>query len=88
MMSKKENILILQFLKKQIIFNELNIKWDEELTIVEGPFDLTKSNFNTTCLLGSSLNESYELFKKIVKNKTPVLLGLDPDAMTKNASSC
>ena len=70
--------------KKDVIFNEINIRWDEELTIVEGPLDLVKSNYNSVCLLGSSLNESYALFKKIVRNKTPVLLALDPDAITKS----
>ena len=44
--------------KLDIIFNELHIDWMKELTITEGPFDLTKCGFNSTCLLGSSLSES------------------------------
>ena len=69
--------------KRDIIFNEINIDWTKELTIVEGPFDLMKCNENATCLLGSSLSEKYLLFKKIAENKTPVLLALDPDAKKK-----
>lgn len=65
--------------KFEIIFNEINIDWSSELTLVEGPFDLFKSNQNATCLLGSKLSKSSRLFKKIVTNKTPVLLALDPD---------
>ena len=69
--------------RSDIIFNELNIDWSRELTLVEGPFDLIKANENSTCLLGSSLNNHHELFKLIVKNKTPVVLALDPDAVKK-----
>ena len=69
--------------KKSIIFNELNIDWKSELTLVEGPFDLMKCNDNATCILGSSLREDHEIFRKVVKNRTPVLLALDPDAEKK-----
>ena len=69
--------------RSEIIFNEINIDWDDELTIVEGPFDLMKANQNCTCLLGSSLTEKHFLFQRIVANRTPVLLSLDPDAKKK-----
>ena len=69
--------------RSEIIFNDLNIDWSEQLTIVEGPFDLIKSNENSTCLLGSSLSSRHELFQKIVSHKTPVVLALDPDAIKK-----
>ena len=32
--------------RSEIIFNEMNIDWTKELTIVEGPFDLMKANQN------------------------------------------
>ena len=51
--------------------------------MVEGPFDLTKCDDNATCLLGSALGEDYVLFHNIVKNQTPVLLAMDPDAKKK-----
>tara|TARA_R100000664_G_scaffold33789_2_gene52034 strand:- start:10596 stop:11552 length:957 start_codon:yes stop_codon:yes gene_type:complete len=65
--------------KIEIIFNEINIDFSKEVTIVEGPFDLVKCNKNATCLLGSKLSKKSALFKKIIENKTPVLLALDPD---------
>ena len=71
--------------KSEIIFNEINIDWNSELTIVEGPFDMFRCNFNTTCLLGSSLSLDSYLFKRIASNKTPILLCLDADMKTKSA---
>ena len=70
--------------KKDIIFNEINLDWSQEITLTEGPFDLFKCNQNATCLLGSKLSSSSYLFKKIVSNRTPVLLALDRD-MRKDA---
>ena len=70
--------------KSDIIFNEININWKKELTITEGPFDLFKSNQNSTCILGSSLHEGAYLFKRIVANKTPILLALDRDMKSKS----
>lgn len=65
--------------KEDIVFNELNINWSQELTIVEGVFDLFKCNDNATTILGSELAEDFKLFEKLVINKTPVLLALDND---------
>jgi len=70
--------------KSNIIFNELNIDWSRELTITEGPFDLLKCNQNATCLLGATLSKNSYLFKRIVSNRTPVLLSLDSDARGKS----
>jgi len=67
--------------RDNIIFNELNIDWSEELVIVEGVFDLIKCSDNAACLLGSDLPTHFKLFQEIVKNKTPVVLALDPDAI-------
>ncbi len=67
-----------------IVFNEIDVDWRRELTIVEGPFDLLSCyGLNATCAMGSWLDERYALFKKIVLNKTPVVLGFDPDAAHK-----
>ena len=71
------------FVREEIIFNEINIDWTSELTLVEGPFDLVKANENATCLLGSDLTPKYRLFQKIVEHSTPVLLACDDDAVTK-----
>lgn len=69
--------------KRNIIFNEINLDWKSELTIVEGPMDLMKCNENATCLLGSSMPEDSLLFSKIISNRTPVLLALDSDMQDK-----
>jgi len=69
--------------KKSVIFNEINIDWSQELTLVEGPFDLVKCDDNASCLLGSHFSEDYGLFQEIIKHQTPILLALDPDARDK-----
>ena len=69
--------------KSEIIFNEISIDWNKEVTIVEGPFDLIKSVDNSTCLLGSSISIESYLFKKIASNRTPVILALDADMRKK-----
>lgn len=69
--------------KKSVIFNEINIDWNRELTLVEGPFDLTKCDSNSTCLLGSHFSEDYSLFQKIIKSGTSVLLAMDADMSSK-----
>lgn len=86
--SKKMKYLNARAPKKNLIFNELNIDWSKELTIVEGPLDLVKCNDNAVSILGSTLNESYVLFQKIVKNCTPVLMALDSDATEKMHKIC
>jgi len=69
--------------RKNVIFNELNVCWNEQLVLVEGPFDLVKCGWNATAMLGSFLDESYDLFKKIVTHGTDVVLVLDRDAFEK-----
>lgn len=69
--------------KQNIIFNEMNIDWKKPLTIVEGPFDLTKSDLNTSCVLGSGLSDSSFLFARIMQNNTPIILALDSDMQDK-----
>jgi len=69
--------------RRDVIFNEIDIDWTKELTIVEGPFDLISIGGNTTCLLGSSLSTSHALFQRIVGNQTPIILALDKDVRKK-----
>jgi len=64
---------------RNIIFNELYLDFDKEITIVEGIFDAMKAQ-NAVPILGSTLSEHSMLFKKIIKYDTPVLLALDKDA--------
>lgn len=69
--------------RRDVIFNELDIDWSKELTLVEGPFDLISVGGNSTCLLGSTLTSGHALFHRIVENETPVLLALDKDVRKK-----
>jgi len=68
---------------RDIIFNELYLDFDEEITIVEGVFDAIKTT-NAVPILGSTIRENSKLFRKIAKHDTPVLLALDPDAKYKS----
>ena len=69
--------------KKEIIFNENLVDWSQELVLVEGVFDAVKVKKNVACMLGSWIDENHLLFRKIITNKTPVVLALDPDARGK-----
>jgi len=69
--------------RNSIIFNEIIIDWKKPLVLVEGPFDLIKCTENATCILGSELNNDYLLFQNIIRNNTPIILALDPDAQDK-----
>lgn len=64
---------------REVVFNEINIDWSKRLSIVEGPFDMTKCPENSTALLGSDFSEQHELFNKILVNNTPIFLALDGD---------
>ena len=69
---------------KNIIFNELYIDWDSDLSIVEGVFDAIIAGPNAIPILGSTLRENTKLFQEIVKNDTTVYIALDPDAERKS----
>lgn len=64
---------------RDIIFNELYIDWDEDVTICEGVFDAIKIP-NSIPILGSTLREDSKLFQQLVRNDSAVYLALDPDA--------
>jgi len=70
--------------RKEVIFRHFNLDFKKELILVEGVFDLINTPENSTCILGSWLSEDYLLFREIVKNKTPVVLCLDPDVRAKS----
>jgi hypothetical protein len=65
--------------KSLIVFNEINIDWNKQLVICEGPFDLMKCGDNATALLGSDLSINSRLFSQILLHNTPVALALDGD---------
>ena len=67
---------------KDIIFNELYVDWDSDVTLVEGVFDAIKVP-NSIPLLGSTLREDSKLFMQIIRNDPVVYVALDPDAEKK-----
>ena len=67
---------------KNIVFNELFIDWNDDLTIVEGVFDAVVAR-NAAPILGSTLRSDSRLIQNIVYNDTPVYIALDPDAAKK-----
>lgn len=67
---------------KDLVFNDLNIDWDDDIVIVEGVFDAIRHK-NCIPILGSSLRENHKLFQKICRNKHEVYLALDEDAKVK-----
>jgi len=68
--------------KKDVMFNELYVDWENDVILVEGVFDAIVAG-NAIPLLGSTLREDSVLFSKIVKNDTPLFVALDPDAESK-----
>ena len=65
-----------------VVFNELFIDWNRDLTIVEGVFDALVVG-NAVPILGSTLRKGSDLLRQIVQNDTPVFIALDPDAANK-----
>jgi len=67
---------------KNIVFNDLFVNWNTDLTIVEGVFDAIVAG-NAVPILGSTLRTDSDLLKKIVRHDTPCYIALDPDAAAK-----
>jgi|TARA_R110000824_G_scaffold79823_4_gene201089 hypothetical protein len=67
---------------KNVVFNDLFVNWNQDLTIVEGAFDAVRAG-NAVPILGSTLRKDSELLRKIVRNDTPCYIALDPDAASK-----
>lgn len=65
-----------------IVFNELFIDWNKDLTIVEGVFDAIVAD-NAVPILGSTITKNSKLLKNIVLHDTPIYIALDSDAKEK-----
>ena len=72
-----------QIQRSDIIFNEYLIEWDKPVILVEGVFDAIKAGNNAIPMLGSWIDKSHYLFKKLVHEKSEVIMCLDPDAIDK-----
>ena len=70
--------------RRSIVFNEIDVDWDSELVVVEGPFDMLNAGENAVPLLGSALSTESLLFRRIVENSTPIVLALDNDMRKKS----
>lgn len=67
--------------RSSIVFNEADVSWSRELTLVEGPFDLLACcGTNAAPMLGSWIDEKHALFNRVATHRTPVVLAFDPDA--------
>lgn len=62
------------------IFNEYYINWNHPIYIVEGMFDVLTVPINTIPILKNRLKSNDRLIRKIIDNKTPVIVALDTDA--------
>ena len=67
---------------KDVIFNDINIDWEEDIVIVEGVFDAIKAS-NAIPLLGSTLKENSRLFNRIVDESATIYIALDKDVAKK-----
>jgi DNA primase len=66
--------------RKDLIFNENQVEWYADITLVEGPFDHIVVP-NSIPLLGKSLTKDYILFKKLYeKSNANIIIFLDADA--------
>ena len=58
-----KNILSQIYNDPLTLFNEITLDWKKPITLVEGPVEIFNAGDNSTCILGSSLNENYILFQ-------------------------
>ena len=70
---------------RNIVFNDLYVDWSEPVVIVEGVFDAIVAG-NALPLLGSTLSERSEVFKKIITKSPTIYMALDSDASKKEMS--
>ena len=56
-------------MSRDIVFNELFVDWKEKVYLVEGIFDAIAVGMNAIPILGSTINENSNLFKKLIKNR-------------------
>jgi DNA primase len=74
--------------KKNVIFNEIDINWDNTIILVEGVFDAINCPENTIPLLGSSLPPNSLLINKLKENYSNVIVALDADLPGKTHKIC
>ena len=74
--------------KSSVIFNEVDLDWEQPVILVEGVFDAVKCPDNTAVALGSTLSKTSLLYKQLVKNRATVIVCFDEDADEKSHQVC
>lgn len=74
--------------RQELIFNEIDVEWDQPVILVEGVFDAIKCPDNTIPILGSNISKKSVLFKKLSENKPVVFVAFDEDAAKKSHDAC
>ena len=64
--------------KQSVIFGERFIDWTKPVILTEGVFDAIVL-YNAVPILGTKIVGNDKLIKKIMENKTPIILGFDQD---------
>ena len=64
--------------KQTVIFGEKFIDWTKPVILTEGVFDAMVL-YNAVPLLGTKIEGHDKLIRKIMKHKTPIILGFDED---------
>lgn len=67
--------------KLSVVFNEVDVDWDQRVTLCEGVFDAFVCGENAIPLLGSDISEESYLFGQLLLNDTHVALALDSDML-------
>jgi len=65
--------------KENMIFNDLFITWERPIILHEGIFDALSVRKNSIPVLGCSLSENSQLFRKILHYKPEIILWFDND---------
>lgn len=74
--------------KSRVIFNEVDLDWNDPIILVEGVFDAVKCPDNTAIALGSTLSKESQLFKKLRQHRSTVIVAFDEDAEMKSHAVC
>lgn len=74
--------------KRSIIFNEIDIDWNDPIILVEGVFDAVKCPDNAIPVLGSSLPTSSKLYKTLKQHGCTVIVAFDAGAEIKAHKVC
>jgi len=74
--------------KNRIIFNEMDINWNDPVVLVEGVFDAVKCPENTVPILGSTLSKKSLLHARLAQHRSTVVVAFDEDAESKSHIVC